>query len=201
MILYPSVALRKESVDRNCWRYHNRLPSIPVALRKESVDRNTACRICGHHVIVALRKESVDRNMGVGTTRDSLGVSLSARRAWIEIFWYSSRMIISVLSLSARRAWIEIAVPRLPWWLPPSLSARRAWIEITGQQSKTSTEVALRKESVDRNLLRGCCDSIFERSLSARRAWIEIVGGAIAAYPVFPVALRKESVDRNIGAS
>ena len=34
---------------------------------------------------VALRKESVDRNIGVGTTRDRRGVSLSARRAWIEI--------------------------------------------------------------------------------------------------------------------
>ena len=34
--------------------------------------------------------------------------------------------------------------------------------------------VALRKESVDRNLLRGCRDSVFERSLSARRAWIEM---------------------------
>ena len=57
--------------------------------------------------------------------------------------------------------------------------------------------VALRKESVDRNLLRGCRDSIFERSLSARRAWIEItVGGAREEFA--EVALRKESVDRNM---
>ena len=46
------VALRKESVDRNCLRYRNRLPNIPVALRKESVDRNArasslAIRSCG----------------------------------------------------------------------------------------------------------------------------------------------------------
>ena len=72
-------------MDRNCSRYHNRLPSIPslsarrawieiqslelfsalclVALRKESVDRNV---IVVHDLIkctgVALRKESVDRN-------------------------------------------------------------------------------------------------------------------------------------------
>ena len=83
------VALRKESVDRNCWRSHSRRPNIPslsarrawieispplrlltpaiVALRKESVDRNTACRICRQHIIVALRKESVDRNRGGDT--------------------------------------------------------------------------------------------------------------------------------------
>ena len=57
-----------------------------VALRKESVDRNVAAVIKQDEMqAVALRKESVDRNIGVGTTRDRRGVSLSARRAWIEI--------------------------------------------------------------------------------------------------------------------
>ena len=57
-----------------------------VALRKESVDRN----IDGQSAVVnddgvALRKESVDRNhiRDTGTTLPSM--SLSARRAWIEI--------------------------------------------------------------------------------------------------------------------
>ena len=57
-----------------------------VALRKESVDRNLA----GRHLVdlgqVALRKESVDRNHAmqiVIIVMDTL--SLSARRAWIEI--------------------------------------------------------------------------------------------------------------------
>ena len=56
-----------------------------VALRKESVDRNS---LTLHHILVqpvALRKESVDRN---GLNRQHLHgavVSLSARRAWIEI--------------------------------------------------------------------------------------------------------------------
>ena len=38
--------------------------------------------------------------------------------------------------------------------LPRSLSARRAWIEISGQQEEKqeSENVALRKESVDRNV-------------------------------------------------
>ena len=56
-----SVALRKESVDRNhvvlvvpsgCW----------VALRKESVDRNFYYSDKDADWVVALRKESVDRN-------------------------------------------------------------------------------------------------------------------------------------------
>ena len=58
-----------------------------------------------------------------------------------------------------------------------SLSARRAWIEITAETPKPSTcaGVALRKESVDRNLLAS--------------PFIIIFG---------VVALRKESVDRNL---
>ena len=34
---------------------------------------------------VALRKESVDRNLTICNTTNNLGLSLSARRAWIEI--------------------------------------------------------------------------------------------------------------------
>ena len=84
-------------------------------------------------------------------------------------------MIISVLSLSARRAWIEI-----------DPVTDKAW----------ALEVALRKESVDRNYLLNFLQCLICRSLSARRAWIEIrIGGATMA--VYKVALRKESVDRN----
>ena len=78
-------------------------------------------------------------------------------------------------SLSARRAWIEIVggtVTANPIF--PSLSARRAWIEITVTRDSFSTSlVALRKESVDRNTLQNFID------------------------PLKNVALRKESVDRN----
>ena len=79
-------------------------------------------------------------------------------------------------SLSARRAWIEITRSNrnrltLPW----SLSARRAWIEIlTSVVSSAGTiGVALRKESVDRNI------------------------HAVQIVIIIMVALRKESVDRN----
>ena len=57
-----SVALRKESVDRNLY-YGDDLTFADVALRKESVDRNSS-----------------------GAKADSVSKwSLSARRAWIEI--------------------------------------------------------------------------------------------------------------------
>ncbi len=56
-------------------------------------------------------------------------------------------------SLSARRAWIEIKVSGLEW---------------------QSSQVALRKESVDRNEGRSDAAKHRTRSLSARRAWIEI---------------------------
>ena len=56
--------------------------------------------------------------------------------------------------------------------------------------------VALRKESVDRNIdAQNFCVCVIQ-SLSARRAWIEIVELHLYASSGV-VALRKESVDRN----
>ena len=60
----------------------------------------------------------------------ALLLSLSARRAWIEILYYGDDLTFSE-SLSARRAWIEM----------------RAFREVFG-----IPYVALRKESVDRNV-------------------------------------------------
>ena len=79
---------------------------------------------------VALRKESVDRN--------------SSSPALI---WISSK------SLSARRAWIEIPTQTQARRASASLSARRAWIEIVNFCRLWMVFlVALRKESVDRNI-------------------------------------------------
>ena len=101
-----------------------------------------------------------------------------------------------------------------------SLSARRAWIEIPDRPGpKGRDRVALRKESVDRNMSEDVSYSIIVKSLSARRAWIEIKSELqpliasvtslsarrawieinIIYLPFFhrAVALRKESVDRN----
>ena len=59
---------------------------LRVALRKESVDRNGTIRLlkllC---CLVALRKESVDRNVFYQPFFLYFSLSLSARRAWIEI--------------------------------------------------------------------------------------------------------------------
>ena len=128
-----TVALRKESVDRNMTWGAKKYATTYVALRKESVDRNTSVvssagttgkslsarrawiemqcnfRSAFKRSIVALRKESVDRNSIVTPHHPQLTTSLSARRAWIEISLITT-LFTAMLSLSARRAWIEIVV-------------------------------------------------------------------------------------------
>ena len=102
------VALRKESVDRNGLSFARKIRLVAVALRKESVDRNVA-----------------------GNWRLAMNLlSLSARRAWIEIINNNYQDLtrpvalrkesvdrnligcinrtVNIMSLSARRAWIEI---------------------------------------------------------------------------------------------
>ena len=60
-----------------------------------------------------------------------------------------------VSSLSARRAWIEMQVFQRIAKPFRSLSARRAWIEICcSARLLAASAVALRKESVDRNISR-----------------------------------------------
>ena len=58
---------------------------VDVALRKESVDRNLTLTVRNVPIDVALRKESVDRNLWWGVRKAVGSLSLSARRAWIEI--------------------------------------------------------------------------------------------------------------------
>ena len=102
-----------------------------VALRKESVDRNLG-KVLKKETgpIVALRKESVDRNYNRnGRARKARPKSLSARRAWIEI-GIQHRVGEYQGSLSARRAWIEINALVCLVGSAWSLSARRAWIEM-----------------------------------------------------------------------
>ena len=107
---------------------------------------------------VALRKESVDRNSPGMNIILFIIVSLSARRAWIEIDTGTYHPHFHV-SLSARRAWIEILGSRIydmsaAW----SLSARRAWIEMVALcLLSVLLLVALRKESVDRNIVSVIC--------------------------------------------
>ena len=79
-----AVALRKESVDRNSLK-SNQTGIGFVALRKESVDRNTNRLDRAKLWFVALRKESVDRNTACAKLASLASMSLSARRAWIEM--------------------------------------------------------------------------------------------------------------------
>ena len=81
-------------------------------------------------------------------------MSLSARRAWIEIAITVAFIMCLLKSLSARRAWIEMTNSKnRKRRSKKSLSARRAWIEMVRDITGTSEgHVALRKESVDRNL-------------------------------------------------
>ena len=101
------------------------------------------------------------------------------------------------MSLSARRAWIEIRVVSLNY-KEVSVALRKESVDRNVDQIKIVhvSAVALRKESVDRNI--GVQAYILERlqSLSARRAWIEIPAGCWRDSRR-AVALRKESVDRN----
>ena len=71
-----------------------------VALRKESVDRNLVMRMALISFLVALRKESVDRNKDTQPAEQVKVLSLSARRAWIEIL---SRLMLSARPLVALR--------------------------------------------------------------------------------------------------
>ena len=139
----------------------------------------------------------MDRNVRSYFFGSRVPVSLSARRAWIEIVYNWLPYAKKFGSLSARRAWIEIKSRLCVKRFQASLSARRAWIEMTcrvdfffcgcvalrkesvdrntiNKSSIRHRSVALRKESVDRNLLMYFIMYLLTASLSARRAWIEI---------------------------
>ena len=75
-------------MDRNARKIRLVAPDISVALRKESVDRNQNTKPTKQAQCVALRKESVDRNTSFCSVSLFDLPSLSARRAWIEIIDY-----------------------------------------------------------------------------------------------------------------
>ena len=116
----------------------------------------------------------MDRNgLGVCYYGDDVS-SLSARRAWIEIFIRSFVLFSCPLSLSARRAWIEIKPIRL---------------------SSDFARVALRKESVDRNASPSPDTHTTSQSLSARRAWIEMFCRASAEKQKVSLSARRAWIE------
>ena len=107
-----------------------------VALRKESVDRNKRLGLLGWLRTVALRKESVDRNFRGWTLNINGPMSLSARRAWIEIQivhqWADHNGVaLRKESVDRNNVVVHSTHPH-----KSSLSARRAWIEIYFQDKK-----------------------------------------------------------------
>ena len=96
----------------------------------------------------------MDRNSSKVGTAVCLCLSLSARRAWIEMLAVRCQLIAPWVALrkeSVDRNYLDLVSGELRL---KSLSARRAWIEMqTADEIKTEVT----------------------KSLSARRAWIEIV--------------------------
>ena len=165
---------------RRAWIEIHFMPTIgtlrsTVALRKESVDRNPYIPLAKVRHCVALRKESVDRNHDDMLRYRDAEQSLSARRAWIEIPRPTPRCR-QHLSLSARRAWIEI-IRRCMQHAGNIVALRKESVDrnlICGSNRTIDIIVALRKESVDRNTHNTQAMEGGIMSLSARRAWIEI---------------------------
>ena len=81
-----TVALRKESVDRNrdVCQSSKLMYQGSLSARRAWIEITYSDGVVSGSG-VALRKESVDRNKYVVQCRKVFGVSLSARRAWIEI--------------------------------------------------------------------------------------------------------------------
>ena len=107
------------------------LVPLCVALRKESVDRNTNTISDYLRANVALRKESVDRNKGDQGHISGDEQSLSARRAWIEIWYWGLRQFFRPVALRKESVDRNIEGKSLNVKSRASLSARRAWIEIS----------------------------------------------------------------------
>ena len=79
-------------------------------------------------------------------------LSLSARRAWIEIYIATALSQPSAVALRKESVDRNRAIITTITICTVSLSARRAWIEIIGlSYDGLIASVALRKESVDRN--------------------------------------------------
>ena len=102
-------------------------------------------------------------------------LSLSARRAWIEMAWGRRGTGAGCVALRKESVDRNTTCRICRQHVIGSLSARRAWIEIEEDGIlSTGAPVALRKESVDRNKMQPYIVPICMWSLSARRAWIEI---------------------------
>ena len=88
-VKYSLACQHEDAISIKFVSYAQKCPTVlctfAVALRKESVDRNNGHETTPNIIWVALRKESVDRNCELPSNAGKFLMSLSARRAWIEI--------------------------------------------------------------------------------------------------------------------
>ncbi len=181
-VKYSLACQHEDAISIKFVSYAQKCPTVlctfAVALRKESVDRNSTRSVSFRAYTVALRKESVDRNNPPIKPVEIGPKSLSARRAWIEI--------------SPAGCWRESR---------RSLSARRAWIEMEQSASYNSyLDVALRKESVDRNIVLRPMGLGWEVVALRKESVDRNNTMQVIVIVMDTVALRKESVDRNCRA-
>ena len=124
-------------------------------------------------------------------------MSLSARRAWIEIIddlEPSRTRKVALRKESVDRNFLGMNTIS---YIIVSLSARRAWIEIKKVLTSMYTYgVALRKESVDRNRCTGT-GAGDHTGVALRKESVDRNFAGLSCIDSVPVALRKESVDRN----
>ena len=102
------------------------------------------------------------------------------------------------MSLSARRAWIEIPALQI-YWLLPVVALRKESVDRNNKMwGKTiSRAVALRKESVDRNKIDNTRYDIKDTVALRKESVDRNPYVPLAKVRHCEVALRKESVDRN----
>ena len=106
---------------------------------------------------------------------------------------------LGLLSLSARRAWIEIEAPTKQAD-KHAVALRKESVDrnsIASASLTAYTMVALRKESVDRNSTGAASLTAYTMTVALRKESVDRnnIRNAASARP--SVALRKESVDRN----
>ena len=125
-------------------------------------------------------------------------VSLSSRRAWIEMLMSLYRTCAFAVALLAEGVDRNSNSKEKAWEGKQSLSSRRAWIEILLillRHLQMATSLSSRRAWIEITLTRYY--RVIHSSLSSRRAWIEILMGG-NSYRNAPVALLAEGVDRNL---
>ena len=139
------------------------------------MDRNQTLSGCCAVQAVALRKESVDRNLTNILVQREVRLSLSARRAWIEINSFAPSFLFTPVAL--RKESVDRNLLRCDY-------------------TRKGIGVALRKESVDRNKPIACVGSD-PNAVALRKESVDRNKTLLTLTHNRAVALRKESVDRN----